>query len=290
MIDYYLKDSHALKWYYDIEIDFQTFEAELADDTFYYYALLPDTQRKTLTFSDIQSKQPVSPAASSNSKFLFPGITTTNPSPDFWPEVDYHFYTIKTQNSIPQIYIDHIQQKLLADGLNNIPVIITDTWKFDFDKDGHNEAFIMATNRLSFEETLQGAQQTASPSQLAAKDGLGYYSYVTFYSQTFAPMEFETVIEPISEHFYPDDSRPYKKPEPLYQFDLNHVLPLFDIFIDRPNCDMIQPFIGPVICDLNGDGLYDFFTIHGGVYAPCKLYLQNTDGRFILIGGYHMSA
>lgn len=115
--------------------------------------------------------------------------------------VRYEKYTLESQPQ-NEVWTDHFAGMLTED-ISDTPVIITEAWFFDLDKDGRNEAYVNAYNALPTEKDAG-----ANPPP-AEKTGL--YSFSTLFSETLGTVDLNSDSWPVehdfSENDYQEDCR-----------------------------------------------------------------------------------
>lgn len=271
---------YSLFWNKGITNQFQAFADELADSAFTYYALPKKEKGQTLSFQQIQEQLLVPPDEKLGPPFSpLVGIAANYGASDFLCDVAHTQYTAMEQKQVPAVYTKYVHHKLNLEGLTNTPVVIRDIWAFDFDDDGKDEAFILATN-LPTDELGDLQRTTTRP---AAKDELGYYTYVLFYSETFLPMDMVSYTERIWQSIFSPTYYGYAYWEPFsYQFDGQNNIKAFSMWNNTQHETQLRPTALPVICDLDQDGREDFILL--GNYDDdtpiCKVYLQKDDSQF----------
>lgn len=285
----------GLVWGLGIEIEDEDrpvpWVRQLVKSTFYQYTLPPNIQRTLVPCAEFDGFYHLH--ASDDRTDDEWCIITNNPSPTFMADVQYSHYTIDEQDQVPAVYREYIRQKAYTDGLVHVPIIIEEVWEFDFDNDGKKEAFIVANNFLPWSEENNVYRETrhykaADPRQLP-EEGVGCYAYNLFYSETYLPIEFDSSKTAlIHDSFYPTPEEDYPISQPIYVYDRTGQLGLYELWGSEEMYSGVTslPYgFEPVICDLNGDGLYDFLIVEDLSFTHVKVYLQNTHGEFNYIGG-----
>lgn len=270
---------------------FAPFEKHLQKETFYSYtgyasqtaAQKSVIDNKLLFYDGLPDGTDLSQA---------PIVVTNDPSPDFFADVKYTQYAISEQDKVPKAYREYVRKKAYTAGLVNVPILIRDVYEFDFDHDGKKEAFISAHNCSSYapwQETID-ADKIAPTEELKTEEGIGYYSYVLFYSETYMPIDFQAETGIWHDSFLITD---YKAPGAIYEYGQDGEVQLFNIYTEDKEygsdwvlipCEIA--FLA--ICDVNQDGRYDFMIMHYDSvteYRPIELYLQSPDGDFIYTCG-----
>ena len=290
------EESNGIDWGLDIghienEVMPVPWVRQLVKSTFYQYTLPPNIQRTLVPCAEFDGFYHLH--ASDDRTDDEWRIITNNPSSDFMADVQHSSYTIDEQDQVPTVYREYIRQKAYTDGLVNVPIVVEEVWEFDFDNDGKKEAFIVANNYLPLSEENNVYRETrhykaADPRQLP-EEGVGCYAYNLFYSETYLPIEFdssETAL--IHDCFYPTPEEDYPISQPIYAYDRTGQLGLYELWgSEAMYGDRLSPpySFEPIICDLNGDGLYDFLIVERPHFTTVKVYLQNAHGEFNYIGG-----
>lgn len=191
------------------------------------------------------------------------------------PFIDYskHIqYTPKDQEQLPAVYLDHIKKKLQSAGLEHTPVIISDIFYYDFDGDGKDEAIVIADNHPHFNDSNPIVQ----PEQLAYYDGIGVYIVMTLFSQTMGTIDLQEYFIPLDDYFplSPEDlsiKETVLTEDALYLYHENNTILSTNIGSDPPDWDYYK---APIICDFNGDGLFDLGILADRMSRTLIIYLQ----------------
>ncbi len=204
---------------------------------------------------------------------------------DFDPfvlEVDYTIYQLgeTPENPLWTDYFDH----LVADLSPNLPVVYKESWIFDQDGDGKNEAYINVNNstyqsNLTQKIPIEGSTYMYDYSVYFDDDGNGY---ILGASSSFIDTHPIGLSIPgkgdVSQSFTIDENSPNHVDQyvGVFQTGEDGSVDLYGVFsygeFDRMNEMRI------LLADIDGDGRSELITLRPQIYAPITVYKFKEDG------------
>lgn len=201
----------------------------------------------------------------------------------FMAEATKKSYTIEEQEDIPQAYFAHIDDLLERETEKLVPAVIQTIWQVDMDHDGQLESIVEGTNNaVSNDDDSLGDPTKYEDESIVA------YQILTLYSNTVGIRDFYVNINVLDIGTGGTMLSPLDLPEE----DQSTAYSCYNLYL-KDNTGEIVRFplytVGEcfgmgadqlIVCDINGDGLYDICTFTGTEYPSFMIYLQTDDKDF----------
>lgn len=244
----------------------------LESQTFYAYTPNDSQPVKAISYNELLQQPPIP----------FNGqlsIIYSNIPAQFMEDVLLENYSVETQKNVPLEYRKYLQNMLESETQTPVPALIRNIWRVDLDGDRKYEDIVRGTNY--FVETDEGGTfQTNYPHE----DIVRYQTLVLF-SETLGIHELYKKIVSDSatvsvDDTFEDGSKPSESGYySLFLFDSDNQTAAFRYYYLGDDYAYGSDQI--IVCDINGDGLYDICTFTGSVYAAFKIFLQTEDHDFM---------